>query len=80
MKTIKGKRKFLVHWKGYGTDNDSWELEENLHCKDLIDKFISLTNGKKPKNKKEKKSSTKNENEKEEGGEKKEYEVWIMQK
>lgn len=35
-----GKRMFLVRWKGYSRDNDSWEPEENLaNAKDEIKAF-----------------------------------------
>lgn len=35
------KREFLIRWKGYSSNVDSWEPEENLDCKDLIEKFMS---------------------------------------
>lgn len=35
------KREFLIRWKGYSSNSDSWEPEENLDCKDLIDKFMA---------------------------------------
>ncbi|BAU02932.1 hypothetical protein VIGAN_11252900 [Vigna angularis var. angularis] len=32
---------FKVHWKGYGSDEDSWEPIEGLrHCKDKINEFV----------------------------------------
>lgn len=34
------KREFLIRWKGYSSNSDSWEPEENLDCKDLIEKFM----------------------------------------
>lgn len=34
------KREFLIRWKGYSSKSDSWEPEENLDCKDLIDRFM----------------------------------------
>ncbi|KAI1715974.1 chromo (CHRromatin organization MOdifier) domain-containing protein [Ditylenchus destructor] len=30
MKMVRNKRKFLIRWKGYGEDEDSWEPQENL--------------------------------------------------
>ncbi|XP_056642274.1 chromobox protein homolog 5-like isoform X1 [Diorhabda sublineata] len=36
-----GKREFLVSWKGYSAKDNSWEPEENMNCKDLIDKFMA---------------------------------------
>lgn len=35
------KRDFLIRWKGYSSKSDSWEPEENLDCKELIEKFMS---------------------------------------
>jgi len=40
-KKISGKREFLVRWKGWGPDGDTWEPEDNLDCPDLIDKFMA---------------------------------------
>lgn len=34
------KREFLIRWKGYSSKSDSWEPEENLDCKELIEKFM----------------------------------------
>lgn len=34
------KREFLIRWKGYSSKSDSWEPEENLDCKDLIERFM----------------------------------------
>jgi len=37
---VGGKREFLVRWKGWGPDGDTWEPEENLDCEELIEKFM----------------------------------------
>lgn len=34
-------REFLVRWKGYRSEYDSWEPEEHLNCPDLIDKYMA---------------------------------------
>lgn len=39
-RTIKGRRQFLVRWKGYGEDSDSWEQEKDLNCIKLIEEFL----------------------------------------
>uniref|UniRef100_A0A1I8MM84 Chromo domain-containing protein n=1 Tax=Musca domestica TaxID=7370 RepID=A0A1I8MM84_MUSDO len=33
-------RVFRIRWKGFGPKHDTWEPEENLNCKDIIDKFM----------------------------------------
>jgi len=40
VKTVKGKRQFLIRWKGHGQDSDKWELESKLNCKLMIEKFM----------------------------------------
>ncbi|XP_063706186.1 AT-rich interactive domain-containing protein 4A [Culicoides brevitarsis] len=39
VRTRKGKREFLVHWKGWSARYDNWEPEDNLNCDELIAKF-----------------------------------------
>ncbi|EDV92460.1 M-phase phosphoprotein 8 [Drosophila grimshawi] len=46
-KTKNGESFFLVHWKGYGKDDDSWEPEADLNCNDLIEEYLKKTNPKK---------------------------------
>jgi hypothetical protein len=42
MRTKKdGSREFLVHWKRWSSNYDTWEPEENLSCPDLIEKFMA---------------------------------------
>lgn len=38
-KTVKGKVKYLIHWKGWDSTDDTWEPAETLHCPDLIRAF-----------------------------------------
>jgi len=41
VKFPKGRpREFLIRWKGHGEDMDSWEPDDNLECRNLIDKFM----------------------------------------
>ena len=39
-RTIRGKEKFLVRWKGYTMEEDTWENRENLeNTKELVEEF-----------------------------------------
>ena len=39
-KMVKGKKKFLVKWKGYTAKEDTWESRENLeNAKELVKEF-----------------------------------------
>ena len=37
---IRGKEKFLVRWKGYMAEEDTWKNRENLeNTKELVEEF-----------------------------------------
>ena len=39
-RTVRGKEKFLVRWKGYTVEEDIWENRKNLeNAKELVEKF-----------------------------------------
>lgn len=38
-KITKSGRKYLIHWKGYDSTEDSWENEANLHCPKLLNRY-----------------------------------------
>ena len=39
-RTVRGKEKFLVRWKGYMAEEDTWENRENLeNMKELVEEF-----------------------------------------
>lgn len=35
----KGRRQYLVKWEGYSKIHNTWEDEENIFCKELIEEF-----------------------------------------
>lgn len=39
-KKQKGKRLFLVRWKGFGPDADTWEPEANLNCEKILQNYL----------------------------------------
>lgn len=41
LRTIKGRRQFLVRWKGYGESADTWENEKDLSCPKLIQEYLA---------------------------------------
>ncbi|XP_012233528.1 chromobox protein homolog 1 [Linepithema humile] len=41
LRTIKGRRQFLVRWKGYGESADTWENEKDLSCPELIQEYLA---------------------------------------
>lgn len=40
-KKKKGKLYFLVRWKGFEPDDDSWEPEANLNCEKILKNYLS---------------------------------------
>lgn len=38
-RTLKGKKEYLIRWKGCKADQDTWEPAHNVHCPDIVSKF-----------------------------------------
>lgn len=38
-KVIEGRRKYLVRWKNFSSDDDSWVWEQNLQCPKILEKY-----------------------------------------
>lgn len=39
---FKGKKKFFrIRWKNYAESDDTWELEEDLSCPDIIERYLT---------------------------------------
>lgn len=38
-KITRGCRKYLIHWKGFDSTEDSWQKESDLHCPTLLNEY-----------------------------------------
>lgn len=40
-KMVRGVKHYLIRWKGYSEDNDTWEPEDTLSCPELVKQFYT---------------------------------------
>ena len=40
MRKIRGRRQFLIKWKDFNSDDNTWEDESNLNCPALVTQFL----------------------------------------
>jgi hypothetical protein len=38
----RGRRRYLIQWRGYRPDDNTWEDEDNLNCPDILKDYLQM--------------------------------------
>jgi hypothetical protein len=38
----RGRRRFLIQWRGYAPEDNTWEEEDNLNCPEVLKEYLQM--------------------------------------